>query len=230
MQDGTVNAWACLAGLAEQAAGGEPLYAMSLFTELRTLLGRQDSSAFDGGDFCHFGRAYLPARRPLGWSYFSTFGMLDTGRPTALAMKLARTATNVVAASGDGGFGFNGFDLDTAVRHGIDVVVVLGNDAAWGIEIQIGVYGRPVVTDLLPTRYDVVACGLGALRFNVHRRSELRPALQAAPVAGRPALVHVAVSRSGSPPSAAAVQRWRAASRLGAECRRASRRGRSSTV
>lgn len=48
---------ACLTGLAEQAAGGEPMHAMAEFTELRKLLGRQDSVAFDGGDFCHFGRA-----------------------------------------------------------------------------------------------------------------------------------------------------------------------------
>ena len=69
-----------------------------------------------------------------------------------------------------------------------NVVVVLGNDAAWGIDrqIQIGVYGRPVVSDLLPTRDDVVARGLGAHSFNVHRRSELRPALQAALVAADP--------------------------------------------
>ena len=95
------------------------------------------------GDFCHFGRAYLPAHRPLGWSYFSPFGM------------------------------------------------------------------RPVVTDLPPTRFDLVARGLGGLSFNVHRRSELRPALLAALAAARPALVHVSVSRSSSARSAA-VQRWRA--------------------
>ena len=122
-----------------------------------------------------------------------------------------------MVATGDGGFGFNGFELDTAVRHGINLVVVLGNDAAWGIDrqIQLGVYGWPVVTDLPPTRYDVVARGLGALSFNLHRRSELRPALQAALAAGRPAPVHVAVSRSGSPRSAAAVQRWRALAEYG---------------
>ena len=75
-----------LTGLAEQAAGGGPMHAMAVCTELRKLLGRQDSIAFDGGDFCRFGRAYLPARRPLGWSCFSTFGMLGTGLPTTLAM------------------------------------------------------------------------------------------------------------------------------------------------
>ena len=202
-----MDAW-----LADLAGDTEPMHAMAVFTELRTLLGRQGSIVFEGGDFCHFGRAYVPAWRPLAWSYFSTFGMLGTGLPSAMAMKLARPDTNVVLATGDGGFGFNGFELDTAVRHGINVALVLGNDAAWGIDrqIQLGVYGRAVVTDLLPTRYDVVARGLGARSFNVRRREELRPALQAALAADRPALVNVAISCSRSPRSAAAVERWRA--------------------
>lgn len=190
----------------------EPLHGMAIFTELRKLLGKQDSVVFEGGDFGHFGRAYVGAYRPLAWSYFSTFGMLGSGLPTAMAMKLARPDTNVVLATGDGAFGFNGFELDTAVRHGIDVALVVGNDAAWGIDrqIQLGVYGRTVVTDLLPARYDLVARGLGADGFHVRRREELRPALQAALTAGRPALVNVAIACSRSPRSAAAIERWRA--------------------
>ena len=136
------------------------MHTMAVFTELRKLLGRQDSIAFDGGDFCRFGRPTCGA--PPAWMVLLLhLRHARHGSSHGAGDELARPETNVVVATGDGGFGFNGFELDTAVRHGINVVVVLGNDAAWGIDrqIQLGVYGWPVVTDLLPTRYDVVARG-----------------------------------------------------------------------
>ena len=86
-------------------------------------------------------------------------------------------------------------ELDTAVRHGLDIVVLLGNDAAWGIDknIQIGLYGKPVVTDLAPSRYDLVAEGLGAHGELVERPEQLAPALERAVTAGRPALLNIRV-------------------------------------
>jgi acetolactate synthase-1/2/3 large subunit len=138
--------------------------------------------------------------------------MLGSSLPAALAAKLAYPQSRVVNITGDGAFGFQAMEFDTAVRHGLPIVTVLGNDSAWGIDrqIQLGVYGRTVVTDLLPARYDLVARGLGADGFHVRRREELRPALQAALTAGRPALVNVAIACSRSPRSAAAIERWRA--------------------
>ena len=193
-------------------SGAAPLHAMSVFRELRALLSPGDSVAFDGGDFAHFGRAYLPALRPLGHLYFSTFGMLGASMGTALSMGLADPAGRAVLVTGDGAFGFNAMELDTAVRHGIPITVVVGNDAAWGIDrqIQIGAYGRTVATDLLPSRYDLVARGLGAEGFHVRRRDELGPALAAALGSGGPAVVNVEISRTASPRGRLAVERWRA--------------------
>ena len=189
-----------------------PLHAMSVFRELRALLSPGDPVIFDGGDFAHFGRAYLPAQRPLGHLYFSTFGMLGASMGTALSMQLADPGARAVLVTGDGAFGFNAMELDTAVRHGIPITVVVGNDAAWGIDrqIQIGAYGRPVATDLLPSRYDVVARGLGAEGFHVRCRDELGPALAEALGCGRPAVVNVEISRTVSPRGRLAVERWRA--------------------
>jgi acetolactate synthase-1/2/3 large subunit len=100
-------------------------------------------------------------------------------------------------------------ELDTAVRHRLNVVTVLGNNAIWGIDWQIqkGLYGRPVWTDLLPTRYDLVAQGLGAHGENVQRASELEPALKRAFAAGKPALVNVTIDKVISPVAEAAISR-----------------------
>ena len=90
-------------------------------------------------------------------------------------------AGRVIVFNGDGGFGFNGMELDTAVRHGLPIVVVLGNDAAWGIDrqIQMAVYGKPVATDLHQSRYDMVAEGLGAYGQLVESPEDLAPRLRA---------------------------------------------------
>ncbi len=189
-----------------------PLHAMSVFKELRPLLSERDCITFDGGDFCHFGRAYLPAVEPLSLLYFSTFGMLGASMGTALAMKLARPESKAVLVTGDGAFGFNAMELDTAVRHDIPITVIVGNDAAWGIDrqIQFGAYGRAVATDLLPTRYDLVAQGLGADGIHVTKREEMGPALKTALASNRPTLVNVEISRTASPRGEMAVERWRA--------------------
>ena len=133
-----------------------PIHALHVHKTLLSLIDEDDFLVFDGGDFCHWGRAYLPARTPRTWSYFSGLGMLGTAISTAMAAKLAHPDRRAIVISGDGAFGFNALEYDTAVRHGIAITTVLGNDASWGIDrqIQLQVYGKPVATDLLPVRYD----------------------------------------------------------------------------
>ena len=110
---------------------------------------------------------------------------------------------------GDGSFGFNAMEFDTAVRHNLPVVAVLGNNSIWGIDWQIqkGLYGRPVWTDLLPTRYDLVAEGLGAYGEHVTRAADLAPALTRAFASNRPALVNVEIDQVISPVAEAAINR-----------------------
>lgn len=177
------------------AVAETPLRSMFVHRTLAALLRPDDVLVFDGGDYAYYGRAYLPARMPRSWYYLSNLGMLGQALPAAIAAKLARPASRVFCIIGDGAFGFNAMELDTAVRHGLDVVVLLGNDAAWGIDknIQLGLYGKAVITDLAPTRYDVVAQGLGAHGEWVERPEQLAPALERALAAGKSALLNIAV-------------------------------------
>jgi len=115
--------------------------------------------------------------------------------------------------TGDGAFGFNGMEFDTAVRHGLNIVALLGNDSAWGIDrqIQLGLYGRAVATDLLQTRYDLMAEGLGGYGEFVERPEELKPAIERALASAKPALLNIAVERAISPRAEAAIGRRKAA-------------------
>ena len=191
------------------AVAESPMHATYVHKTVERLLGPDDFLVFDGGDFCHFGRAVHSANRGRRWLYIPTLGMLGSSLPTALAAKLAHPEARVVHFSGDGSFGFQGMEFDTAVRHSLPIVTVLGNDAAWGIDrqIQLGLYGRPVATDLLQTRYDRVVEGLGGHGEFVERPEDLEPALRRAFASGKPALVNVSVQRAISPRAEAAIAR-----------------------
>ncbi len=199
---------------AESLAVAEtPMHAMYVHKTVESMLSPDDFLSFDGGDYCHFGRALLPAQMPKRWFYVSTLGMLGTSLPYALAGKVAYPDSRVINFSGDGAFGFNGMEFDTAVRHNLNVVTILGNDSAWGIDrqIQLGLYHRPVATDLLQTRYDQVVQGLGGHGEFVERPEDLKPAIERAFASGKPALVNVAVQRAISPRAEAAIVRRREA-------------------
>ena len=205
---------------AEQMAWAEslaqpqtPMHSMFVQKTLKPILRSDDCLVFDGGDFCHFGRLFLPALKPKRWLYVSSLGMLGSSLPTALAAKVAYPDSRVIMFTGDGAFGFNAMEFDTAVRHKLNIVGILGNDAAWGIDrqIQLGLYGRPVATDLLQTRYEQVVQGLGGYGEFVEQPEDLEPALQRALAAGRPALLNVAVQRAISPRAEAAIGRRKAA-------------------
>ena len=184
-----------------------PLRSMRVHSMLAEHLRPDDVLVFDGGDYAYYGRATLPARSPRSWYYLPNLGMLGSAVPVAIAAKLAKPQSRVFCITGDGAFGFMAMELDTAVRHRLDFVTLLGNDAAWGIDknLQLGLYGKAVVTDLAPTRYDVIAQGLGAYGELVERPEELAPALERALAAERPALLNIRVRSQISPRAQAVV-------------------------
>jgi acetolactate synthase-1/2/3 large subunit len=190
-----------------------PMHALFVHKTVKSILRSDDCLVFDGGDFCHFGRSYLPALKPKRWFNVSSLGMLGSSLPTALAAKVAYPDSRVFMLSGDGAFGFNAMEFDTAVRHKLNIVATLGNDSAWGIDrqIQLGLYGRSVATDLLQTRYDQMVQGLGGYGEFVERPEDLEPALKRGLASGKPALLNVAVARAISPRAEAAIGRRKAA-------------------
>lgn len=179
-----------------------PLHPLRLATEVRSLLPPDTVVIEDGGEFCQWARwAFGDWTGPTLLN--GKLGMIGPGIPFALAAALARPGTPPVAFVGDGTFGFHGMEFDTAVRHGLPFVAIVGNDAAWAAERhrQLSKYGpgRIVAGDLLPTRYDEVARALGAWGECVREPGELRPALERALASGRPACVNVFIRSVPSP-------------------------------
>jgi acetolactate synthase-1/2/3 large subunit len=109
-----------------------------------------------------------------------------------------------LALMGDGSFGFHMAELDTAARHGLPFVCVVGNDSRWNAEYQIQIrdYGanRAHGCELAPgTRYDMIATALGGHGEFVERAADLAPALSRAFASGKPAIVNVIIDGKPAP-------------------------------
>jgi acetolactate synthase-1/2/3 large subunit len=131
---------------------------------------------------------------------------LGSGPGYALAAKLAHPDRQVVLLLGDGAFGFSGLEFDTMARHGVNVVGVMGNNGIWGLEHHpmMFLYGYSVAAELRPgTRYDQMVEALGGHGELVERPDQLRPALERAFTAGKPALVNVLTDPSVAYPRSA---------------------------
>jgi acetolactate synthase I/II/III large subunit len=171
-----------------------PLHPMRVYGELDQLLDRDAIVVGDGGDFVSYAGRVVNSYEPGCWVDPGPYGCLGSGPGYALAAKLARPERQVVLLAGDGAFGFAGMELDTLARHGVAVVVVMGNNGIWALEKHPmeAIYGYSVAADLRPaTRYDVVAEALGCHGELVSSPDELRPALERALACGKPALVNV---------------------------------------
>jgi acetolactate synthase-1/2/3 large subunit len=171
-----------------------PLHPLRIYKELREVLDRDAIVIGDGGDYVSYAGRVIETYEPGCWMDPGPFGCLGAGPGYAIAAKIARPDKQVCLLLGDGAFGFSGMEFDTMVRHGLPVVAVVGNNGIWGLEKHPMefVYGYSVAADLRPgTRYDQVVEALGGHGELVEKPADLKPALERAFAAGKPACVNV---------------------------------------
>jgi acetolactate synthase-1/2/3 large subunit len=135
----------------------------------------------DGGDVVNCAAKFVPVDRAGQWLDPGPLGCLGVGPSFALAAKLVRPDQRVLLVSGDGAFGLNGMELETAVRFGLPFTCVIGNDGGWGQirSPQVSFFGesRAVATSLPTTRYDRMAEALGGRGAFITEPREIGPAL-----------------------------------------------------
>ncbi len=159
----------------------------------------------DGGDFVSFAGKFVEPKRPGGWLDPGPYGCLGAGMGAAIAARLHRPSAQVVLLYGDGAAGMSLMDVDTLVRHNLPVVMVCGNNSAWGLEkgpMQM-LYGYDVAADLAPqTKYDEVVKALGGGGETVTDPSQIGAALDRAFASGVPYLVNVITDVNAAYPRA----------------------------
>ena len=174
-----------------------PLLTMLLAGAIKSVIMRRIA---DGGDFVATAANVIKIRWPGLWMDPGPLGTLGVGPGYAMAAKLARPKSKVIAVFGDGSFGLHGLEFEAMVRQNIPVVAVIGNDAGW-TQIrrgQVQLYGeaRSPATALAYTRYDQVVEAVGGFGAWVERVEDLGPALDAAFASGKPACVNVKIASS----------------------------------
>jgi acetolactate synthase-1/2/3 large subunit len=174
-----------------------PMHPAAFFRELRQALPPDVLYSWDGGDFVHWGRAMLPALHPGGWLRLGPLGAIGSALPNGIALQMAHPNRPVAVITGDGALGFYLAELDSLVRHGLPVVVIVGNDAGWGLERQLqssATRGAPTVAcELRPTRYDLVMQAFGGGGETIDRPEQVRPAVERALAAGVPYCINARI-------------------------------------
>jgi len=167
-----------------------PIHPLRLCKEVRDFIGRDTILVVDGQEILNYGRQSIPTFNPRHRLNSGTFGTMGVGMPMGVGAKAAFPDKEVVVLHGDGSFGLNAMELDTAARHKLPMIVVVSLNGGWTADPRHEKPGR----DLGYTRFDLFAQSLGCHGEQVEKPEDIRPALERAKQAirnGKPALVNV---------------------------------------
>jgi acetolactate synthase-1/2/3 large subunit len=165
-----------------------------IFAALGQVLKPDAITIADGGDLLSFARMGLEPRHYLD---AGAFGCLGVGTPYAVAAALLHPGRQVVAVTGDGAFGFNAMEIDSAARHGAKAVFIVSNNAAWNIERldqEMNYGGRVVGTTLAWSDYAGMARAFGLHAERVTDPQQLEAAIREA-FEKAPALIDVVTTQ-----------------------------------
>ena len=192
----------------------DPLHTAQLPATMQKVLPEDTVFVVDGGTTSVWGNLYHEVRRPHSLlSTFDKFGMLGAGVPQGLGAKVAEPQRFVAVLTGDGAFGMHPQEIETAVRAGLPLLVVVVVDRAWGMvkttqEMTLdsnalfskgGVEPERLInTDFSEIRYDLMAQSMGGRGLRVSASDELEAVLTEARdlvLDGHPVVVHADVDQ-----------------------------------
>lgn len=170
------------------------IHPMAIFEAIRETADPDHIGIADGGDLLSFARIGLDSRTYMD---AGIFGCLGVGVPFAVAAALAFPDRQVISVNGDGAFGLNAMEIDTAVRHGAKAVFIVSNNAAWNIERHdqdLNYGGRIVGTLLRHCDYAALGRALGAHGERVEDPADLSGSI-ARGLERAPAVIDVVTSQ-----------------------------------
>lgn len=155
------------------AMNATPIHPLRLCEEVKNFMRRDAILVVDGQEILNYGRQSMPTFAPAHRLNSGPFGMMGVGLPFGLGAKVACPDKQVIVVHGDGSFGLNAMELDTAVRHKIPVLVVISLNGGWTADPKKEKVGR----NLGYTRFDKMAEALGCYGEFVEKPEEIGPAL-----------------------------------------------------
>lgn len=167
-----------------------PIHPQRLCKEVRDFLDRDAILVVDGQEILNYGRQTINSYFPGHRLNSGPFGTMGVGVPFGVGAKAAKPDKQVVVLSGDGAFGLNGMEIDSAMRQNLPIMIVVSLNGGWTADPDRKKPSR----DLGYTRYDKMAEALGCHGEYVEQPDAIRPALERAKAAvarGQCALVNV---------------------------------------
>lgn len=158
-----------------------PIHPLRLCQEVRDFMDRDAILVADGQEILHYSRHVIPAFVPSRRLGPGPFGTMGVGVPFAIGARAACPDKQVIVLSGDGAFGLNALELDTAIRHRLPIIVIISLNGGWTADAGDERAGR----ELGLTRYDKLAEALGCHGEFVREPADIRPALERAAQAVR---------------------------------------------
>jgi thiamine pyrophosphate-dependent acetolactate synthase large subunit-like protein len=164
-----------------------PIHPLRLCREVRDVISRDTILIVDGHEILNFARQSIPIYQAGCSLNAGPHGCMGVGVPFGIGAKVAKPEAPVLVLSGDGAFGWNGMEMDTAIRHQLPIVVVMSNNAGFTSRQTGGTVGR----ELGWQRYDKMVEALGGYGEFVEKPEGIRGAIERAFKSGKPALVNV---------------------------------------
>ena len=158
------------------AMNATPIHPLRLCEEVKNFMKRDAILVVDGQEILNYGRQSMPTFSPAHRLNSGPFGMMGVGMPFGVGAKVACPDKQVIVVHGDGSFGLNAMELDTAVRHKIPILVVISLNGGWTADPKKEKTGR----NLGYTRFDKMAEALGCYGEYVENPEDIGPALQRA--------------------------------------------------
>jgi acetolactate synthase-1/2/3 large subunit len=165
----------------------EPIHPLRLCKEVRDFLPRDGILVVDGQEILNYGRQSIPTYTPGHRLNSGSFGTMGVGVPFGVGAKVARPDKPVLVLHGDGSFGMNAMEMDTAVRHNIPIVTVISLNGGWTADPEGGKIGRALGYQ----RYEKMMDAFGGYGEYVEKPAEIRGALERAFASGKAAIVNV---------------------------------------
>ncbi len=161
---------------ADSGTGGR-IDPRTLSLRLDKLLPTERVVGVDSGNFMGYPSMFLSVPDEEGFCLTQAFQSIGLGLATTIGAALARPDRLAVAALGDGGCLMAAAELDTVVRLGLLMVVIVYNDDAYGAEVHhFGPDGYPLDTvQFPPTDIAAIARGHGFTAVTVTREADLAP-------------------------------------------------------
>jgi acetolactate synthase I/II/III large subunit len=179
----------------QMTSNAVPIKTPRLFREIQHFINDETVVVVDAGGSSYWAPAYLELTPENQALYPRGAAAIGSSLPMALGAQLATPEKRVFCISGDGGFGYNIMELETAVRLNLPVVNIIVNNQCLGMERRGYVdYAGEVPPDPVifsPQDFSTIAQAFHCFGVRVERPGDIRGAIAAALASGRPAIVDV---------------------------------------